>query len=63
MWQEIIVVLLVIVAALFIGKRFRNIFKGAGTRDSDCGCGCSSCPQGKGLSSECEPGGEQSTCK
>ncbi|MBI4963818.1 MAG: FeoB-associated Cys-rich membrane protein [Desulfomonile tiedjei] len=55
MWQEIIVGLLVIAAALFIGKRFWKNFKGAGTPGSDCGCGCSGCSQGGEPNAECQP--------
>ncbi len=59
MWQEIIVVLLVIAAALFMGKRFWNSFKGAGSRNVDCGCGCSSCPQSGGLPPGCQSSDER----
>ena len=46
MWQEIAVGLLVAASAIFIGKRFWNIFRAARTGSTNCGCGCSGCEQG-----------------
>lgn len=37
MWETVLVVLVVVVCAFFIGRRFYNQFKGT----SGCGCSCS----------------------
>ena len=59
MWQEIIVGILVVASALFIGKRIWKSFKRAGAGNSDCGCGCSNCSLGGDSTTDCRPGGGQ----
>jgi hypothetical protein len=57
MWQEIAVGLLVAASAIFIGKRFWNIFRAAQTGSTNCGCGCSGCEQVSNSPSDCATAG------
>lgn len=54
MWQEILVFLIVLAAAIFVGKRFWNSFKGLRTGDKTaCGCDCSKCSEGEPSLPDC----------
>lgn len=50
MWQEIIVLLVVIVSVLFIGLHYWRIFKRARSTEPCCSGDCSACVQPSGES-------------
>lgn len=48
MWQEITVVFIVTLAALYIIRRYWKKFKAGKGGKPDCACGCESCKQRAG---------------
>lgn len=61
MWQEIVVGVIVVIAAIFVARRIWKSFSGlkSGSTDS-CGCGCSNCSSGSPSSPDCPgPGSGQ----
>jgi hypothetical protein len=64
MWQEILVAIIVLIAAIFVGKRFWNNFRGLKTGDSaSCGCDCSNCSAGRPSSVDGDsPSRDAQTC-
>lgn len=59
MWQEIIVGLIVIVAAFFVVRRLSRHFRGIHSGETNCSsCDCKRCGCDEGSASDCETGRE-----
>jgi len=56
MWQEIVVGLIVALAAALIVRRYWKTFAGRDDSRITCSCGCTHCDQGSGQEIECSDG-------
>ncbi|MEW6136899.1 MAG: FeoB-associated Cys-rich membrane protein [Thermodesulfobacteriota bacterium] len=53
MWQEIVVGLIVVAAAILIGRRFWKMFAGKNGSQVSCSCGCTHCEGAGGGTTNC----------